>query len=282
MNSLTVRSRGSAISACHPVFKNRVGRHNAFMRMPIVQKFMKGALLRYPPQRDLVPPWDLPEVLDALAKAPFEPIETIPLKLLSFKTAFLVAIASAGRTGELKAFDRRPLYCTISARGVVLRVPQAFRPKVVRPENIARTMEFAPIQSEEGELDERSKNVCVCRVVAEYIRRTNPVLHENTTQLFVTFQKGRQGRPASKITIASWIKGCVIEAYKEKENQPHVKAHSTRKQSTTWAALKRISLKDICQMATWMSPNVFIKHYKLKIHDSVSARHANAVLNARH
>jgi hypothetical protein len=252
------------------------------MKHPAVQKFFKGAMLRFPPQRELVPPWDLPTVLDALAEHPFEPIETIPLNLLSYKTAFLVAIASAGRTCELKAFDRRPLFCTISARGVVLRVPQAFRPKVVRPENMARTMEFAPIQSDEGDLDERSSKVCVCRAVQEYIKRTDPVLKDNCTQLFVTFQKGRQGRPAAKQTIASWIKACVHEAYKRLPESPRVKAHSTRKQSTTWAELKNISIRDICQMATWTSPNVFIKHYKLKVHSSVSARHANAVLNARH
>jgi hypothetical protein len=277
-----MKSRGSAISACHPVFQKRVGRHNAFMKCPAVQKFFKGAMLRFPPQRELVPPWDLPTVLDALAEHPFEPIETIPLNLLSYKTAFLVAIASAGRTCELKAFDRRPLYCTISARGVVLRVPQAFRPKVVRPENMARTMDFAPIQSDEGELDERSRKVCVCRAVQEYIRRTDPVLTDNCSQLFVTFQKGRQGRPAAKQTIASWIKACVHEAYKLLPEDPRVQAHSTRKQSTTWAELKNISIRDICQMATWTSPNVFIKHYKLRVHSSVSARHANAVLNARH
>jgi hypothetical protein len=277
-----MKSRGSSISACHPVFQKRLGRHNALLKLPIVQKFFKGALLRFPPQQDLVPPWDLPTVLDALARPPFEPIESIPIKMLAWKTAFLVAIASAGRTCELKAFDRRPLYCTISARGVVLRVPQAFRPKVVRPENMARTMEFAPIQSDEDELDERSLNVCVCRAVTEYITRTNPILKDNCTQLFVTFQKGREGKPAAKQTIASWIRACVLEAYRESEKTPHVKAHSTRKQSTTWAALKKISIRDICQMASWTSPNVFIKHYKLRVHDSVSARHANAVLNARH
>jgi hypothetical protein len=253
------------------------------MKLPIVQRFWKGAMLRFPPQKDLVPPWDLPEVLEALAKHPFEPLETIPINLLTYKTAFLVAIASAGRTCELKAFDRGPLYLTISARGVVLRVPQAFRPKIVKPENMARSMEFAPIHSEDDELDESSRNVCVCRALETYIRRTEPTIHGNCTQLFVTFQKGRQGRPASKITIASWIKACVLEVYKLKTDMaPKVKAHSTRKQSTTWAALKKISIRDICQMATWSSPNVFIKHYKLKVHNSVSARHANAVLTARH
>jgi integrase len=281
-NYNTMKSRGSAISACHPVFQKRIGRHNALMKCPAVQKFFKGAMLRFPPKKELVPPWDLPTVLDALARHPFEPIETIPLNMLSYKTAFLVAIASASRTCELKAFDRRPLYCTISARGVVLRVPQAFRPKVVKPANMARTMDFAPIQSDDGQLDDRSRKVCVCRAVQEYIRRTDPILNGNCTQLFVTFQKGRQGRPAAKQTIASWIKACVHEAYKLLPEDPHVEAHSTRKQSTTWAELKNISIRDICQMATWSSPNVFIKHYKLRVHSSVSARHANAVLNARH
>jgi hypothetical protein len=70
---------------------------------------------------------------------------------------------------------------------------------------------------------------------------------------FVTSQKGRQGRLAAKQTIASWIKACVQKAYKLLPEDPHVKAHSTRKQSTTWAELKNISIRDICQMASWTS-----------------------------
>jgi hypothetical protein len=83
-----MKSRGSAISACHPVFQKRVDRHNALMKSTAVQKFFEGAMLRFLPQKELVPPWDLPDVLDALAKHPFEPIDTIPLNLLSYKTAF--------------------------------------------------------------------------------------------------------------------------------------------------------------------------------------------------
>jgi hypothetical protein len=140
-----------------------------------------------------------------------------------------VTVASASRVCELKAFDRRPLYCTIIARGVVLRVPQAFRPKVVRPENIARTMEFTPIQSDDGELDDRTRNFCVCRAVEEYISRMNPILRDKLFTVFVTFHKGIDGKPASKLTIAVWIKACVIKAYKEMEKSPLVQAHSTRK-----------------------------------------------------
>ncbi|MGH0146655.1 UNVERIFIED_CONTAM: hypothetical protein FKN15_038597 [Acipenser sinensis] len=50
-----------------------------------------------PPIKDVLPEWSLDVVLEALAKAQFEPIDTIELKYLSMKTAFLLAITSAKR-----------------------------------------------------------------------------------------------------------------------------------------------------------------------------------------
>ncbi|KAG9462864.1 hypothetical protein GDO78_022975 [Eleutherodactylus coqui] len=41
-----------------------------------------------------VPPWDLNLVLDALQDHPFEPLARVPWRLLSWKVAFLVAVAS--------------------------------------------------------------------------------------------------------------------------------------------------------------------------------------------
>jgi hypothetical protein len=142
-------------------------------------------------------------------------------------------------------------------------------------------MKFTPIQAEDDELDERSRMVCVCRAVEEYIDVQTFFL-KTIVHSSLFFSKDRESKPAAKQTIASGIKACVHEAYKRMESTPHVKAHSTRKQSMTWAALKKISICDICKMVTWSSSNVFIKHYKLKVHDSVSSRHTNAVLKARH
>ena len=42
-------------------------------------------------------------VLQQLTKAPFEPLAFVDLRLLTFKTAFLVAITSARRASELAA-----------------------------------------------------------------------------------------------------------------------------------------------------------------------------------
>lgn len=48
--------------------------------------------------------WDLFLVLNALANPRFEPIESAHIKLLAWKTAFLVMLASARSPGEVHAF----------------------------------------------------------------------------------------------------------------------------------------------------------------------------------
>ena len=47
-----------------------------------------------------VPDWDLLLVLNRLRQAPFEPIRLAPLKLLTWKTLFLVTLASGKRRGK--------------------------------------------------------------------------------------------------------------------------------------------------------------------------------------
>lgn len=278
----TVSTRACSIAAEHLHFKRKLRSPEALRNLPIVKTFFKGAMVKFPPVKDLVPSWDLPLVLDALSKHPFEPLEDISLRLLTIKTAFLVAMASAYRTCELKAFNRSPLLCTRSARGIVLRIDKTVRPKVVKSENFARSVEFVPLTSDEDPI-QHLLAVCVCRALNRYIEVTQPILQDGCTQLFVTYQKGRAGKPAAKLTIAHWIKLCIQEAYHHQGLPlPSVQAHSTRKQSTSWADLKNISIQDICQQATWASANVFVKHYKLNIANSVSARHAQAVLSASH
>ena len=56
-----------------------------------------------------LPRWDLALVLRSLLKEPFEPITTCELKYLSYKTAFLLSLASASRISELHALDVRTL-----------------------------------------------------------------------------------------------------------------------------------------------------------------------------
>ncbi|XP_034264110.1 uncharacterized protein LOC117660141 [Pantherophis guttatus] len=61
---------------------------------PRVKIFLRGAAnLKLPPLHRY-PTWDLAKVLQALTKAPFEPLRETSLRLLSCKVAFLVAVTS--------------------------------------------------------------------------------------------------------------------------------------------------------------------------------------------
>ena len=50
------------------------------------------------------PSWDLSLVLVSLTKAPFEPLKDAGLKILTFKTVFLMALAAGKRRGEVHAW----------------------------------------------------------------------------------------------------------------------------------------------------------------------------------
>ncbi|XP_040269655.1 uncharacterized protein LOC120985658 [Bufo bufo] len=55
---------------------------------PLIKSFLKGAVRTSFFPHPVVPPWDLGLVLSALTTPPFEPIDNIPLRLLTMKTFF--------------------------------------------------------------------------------------------------------------------------------------------------------------------------------------------------
>jgi hypothetical protein len=246
----------------------------------LVQTFIAGARRLCAHKRDKIPMWDLPTVLQGLMKHPFEPLEDLSLQFLTWKTVFLVAVCSARRIGELQALDCRPPYCSVGMAGAVLRTHSGFLPKVPSLANIEKKIEFAPygFDDEGSPLLERS--LCVCRALQQYLQATAEFRKDN--QLFVTYGTTNRGQKASKPTLARWVKEAVQKGYEAMGKNPPggIKAHSTRHASASWADLKGVSVLDICQQANWTTPHTFLKHYKLDLSNSVSARHAHTILDA--
>jgi hypothetical protein len=120
----TLKGYVAAISACHRGFTV----HSLGKDRRIVQ-FLRGAFRIRPPIKPIVPSWDLHVVLQALAGAPFEPLNSASLKYLTFKTAFLLAITSAARVSELQALDSHPDLSRVSKTHALLRLNPAFIPK---------------------------------------------------------------------------------------------------------------------------------------------------------
>jgi hypothetical protein len=271
----TVKARVSAINYFHPggTFRGSLGKHE------FVQDFLAGARRLRPFSRDKFPTWELPWVLQGLMTEAFEPLESLSLRMLTIKTVFLVAVCSARRIGELQALDCTPPYCSVGLGGAVLRTRSGFLPKVPSLANIEKRIELAPygLDDDGAELPEHS--LCVVRTLKRYLVVTKSF--RKTNQLFVTYGGKTPGTPAAKASLARWVKEAICEGYVAINKVPPqgIKAHSTRHASASWNHLQGTSVLDICQQMNWATPHTFMKHYKLDLSNSVSARHAQVVLD---
>lgn len=90
-------------------------------------------------QMSTFPLWDLSLVVEALTRAPFEPLAQVSFKLLSLKTAFLLA-----KVGDLQALSiKEPFFLLFEDR--VLRQDPLYLPKVALCGH--RRLSFLPFMS---------------------------------------------------------------------------------------------------------------------------------------
>ncbi|XP_060746163.1 uncharacterized protein LOC132859430 [Tachysurus vachellii] len=252
----------AAIAACHTGFSNiMVGQH------PLIRRFMKGAR-SLPVTRSVVPDWDLSMVLEVLAQQPFEPLGDISLKLLSFKTVLLLALASAKGVSDLHALSFHSSCTKFSLCGdsVLLRPDSAFMPKCF-PAFTVGVIELSafhppPFSSAE---DQRLNALCPVRALRAYMVRTNSFWRSD--QLFVSWAPPNTGKPISKQRLSCWLVGAISLAYESRSVQPPggLRAHSTRGLAASWALFGGVPLQDICAAVSWSSPHTFVRHYRLDV-----------------
>ncbi len=102
----------AAIAANHsPVSDQSLGRNQ------LETRFLWGIRRLRPPVRPRMPTWDLSVVLEALSKAPIEPLEEVPLIFLTVKTVFILTISSLKRVSDLQALSVAPS-CLVFAPGM--------------------------------------------------------------------------------------------------------------------------------------------------------------------
>ncbi|XP_073427930.1 uncharacterized protein [Dendrobates tinctorius] len=227
------------------------------------------------------PPWDLNLVLSSLTESPFEPINATSDKVLTLKTALLVALTSARRVGDLHALSADPPYTQVMDDRVVLRLDPAYLPKVVSKFHRAQEIilpSFCPNPGNKKE--ERLHCLDVRRCILQYLEVTKPWRKQRA--LFVSYQGARKGLKASKQTIARWVREAIILAYSSagRAVPEGLKAHSTRAMATSWAERVDASIDQICKAATWSSPSTFFRHYRLDLSATSDLTFGRRVLQA--
>ena len=111
-------------------------------------RFLKGLQHMFSPSPFIMTQSDFNLVLTFLMCSPFEPMNSCPLRLLTIKTVFLVAITSARRVSELQALSFNRSCINFYPDKLVLSTRASFLPKVVTLFQVCQTislpMFFAP------------------------------------------------------------------------------------------------------------------------------------------
>ena len=231
----------------------------------LVSLFLRGARRLHPPTIPRAPAWDLPLVLSALCRPPFEPLPQAALRWVSLKTVFLLAIASAKRVSELHALS----VCASCLRwhpdgsGVTLWPNAAFLPKVLSRFHCNTPLVLAAFDPQGGEC--QSELLCPVRSLRAYVSATREI--RRSDQLFVCYGGPRLGCALSKQRLSHWVVDAIVHAYRAAGSPlpAPVRCHSTRSVSTSWAALKGVSLEAICAAASWASPSTFTRFYRVNV-----------------
>ena len=150
----------------------------------------------------------------------------------------------------------------IDDSSVRLRPNPTFLPKVLSPEFINQVIDLPAYM---GSSDPRRQRLCPVRALRCYVTATAEL--RRSDQLFVCFSPGKLGSPLSKQRLSQWFIEVVKAAYDQAGQTlpPLITGHSLRSVATSWAALKGTPLSEICAAATWSSPCVFSRFYRVNV-----------------
>ena len=213
-----------------------------------------------------IPSWDLTSVLQALTKAPFEPLSLAEPKFLTWKTVFLIALASGRRRSEIHAFTFKGCSHSKGWSKVILKTDPAFLAKNQLASEgalIFSEIEIPALTKCLGQQDTEDRSLCPVRALRHYLSRTSDLRHGRSL-LFVSLLKSKQGDIAAQ-TISNWIKDLIHFTLKncstENASLHGVKAHDVRAQAASWSFRGGVPLLNIMRSCTWKSHSTFTSFY---------------------
>ena len=138
-----------------------------------------------------------------------------------------------------------------------------FLPKVLNPQSINRAIELEAFHPEPA-CQAGVALHSLCPGLRAYVDRTQQLRLDHTL-LFVCYGARQLGHPVSKQRVSHWLVDTIAQAYAGRGFlvPEGLVAHSTRSMATSWAALKWVSLADICAAASWSSPCTFARFYRV-------------------
>ena len=212
-----------------------------------------------------LPKWDLALVLHKLTQPPFEPQEECTLKLITWKTVFLLALASGKRRSEIHAWTHDGTLCLGNWEQVQLTPSPSFIAKNQLAKEGPHIVSPVIIPALKSDQDSRDLDILLCpvRALKHYLDRTKDS-RTGRHLLFISYKLGHS-KDIQCSTISSWIKHTIQFCYSRAETTDMVltgvKAHDVRAFAASKAFYGGTSLDQIMQACHWRSHNTFTKFY---------------------
>ena len=213
-----------------------------------------------------LPKWNLSVVLNELTKAPFEPMKDTDLKHLTFKTAFLPALASGKRHSEIHAWVANKVSNLGQLEKVALFPSSDFIAKNQLAREGSQSVSPVTIPALTTIVDrqfKKDRTLCPVRALRYYLDRTKDLIGSRSL-LFISFKKGHNSdiRPS---TLSSWLKQTILLCYKQADEQAldlvQVKAHDIRAFAASKAFYGGVSVDQIMRVCHWKAHNTFTNFY---------------------
>ena len=212
-----------------------------------------------------LPKWDLSIVLHQLKQPPFEPLQEAPLKYVTWKTVFLLALASGKRHSEIHAWTLDGLLCLGEWDQIQLTPSPSFIAKnqLAKEGNQAVSPVVIPALATPQNDSNEDALLCPVRALSTYLKLTAD-LRQDKALLFVSYKQGHS-KDIQCSTISSWIKNTIKYCYSRVENSDMdllgVKAHDVRAFAASKAFYGGVSMDQILQACHWKSHNTFTSFY---------------------
>ena len=206
-------------------------------------------------ERQLRPPgWDLSGVLRFLNSSAFEPLSRAPLRALTQKVLFLLALATVKRVGELQALSS---VVTFVGGDACLSYVSQFVAKLESLTcSISRSFLVKSLSDFVAGLNDLL--LCPVRAFRVYLDRTRP-LAPVCHRLFVSPR--RPSRTLSKNAVSFFLRDVITAAGAARPEVGSVRAHDILGVSTSVAFHRNWSVSAVLESATWSSSSVFSSFY---------------------
>ena len=226
----------------------------------LLRDLIRGATLQDARVPRRAPAWDLVLVLASLREAPYEPLGRSSLKFVTFKTAFLLTLASGRRGSEVHAISGAAADIAFEHDGgASLHFLPEFLAKNQVPGSVSPTLIIPALTRILGP-DDADRLLCPVRALKFYLNRTKSLRSQTHRRLFISYNADYDS-DISLQTLSRWLREVIKLAYHSSDITITPRVHEIRAWAASLAFKHSVPLNTVLEAAYWRSETTFIHYY---------------------